>query len=137
VRALDAAYALIERQVAADPADMGSLRLLAVIGGQRALTLSNAGRYREALDGGAEALAIRRRLASGQPNESGFARDVAIQLHSLGDIAAGAEDGARACTYYRDAVAQFDALDRRWGMQEFDRNDTYARARSALSACRS
>ena len=135
VRALDIAYGLIEPQVRADPADMGSLRLLAVIGGQRALTLSNAGRHREAMAGGAAALAIRRRLAAAQPDESGFARDIAIQLLALGEIAAGAGEQARACAYYRETIAQFDALDRRWGMQEFDRNDTYARARAALAAC--
>ena len=81
------------------------------------------------------ALAIRRRLSAQQPDESGYFRDVAIQLQALGDIAAGAGERARACGYYREAVEQFDQLDRRWGMTDFDRNDTYARARTALRSC--
>ena len=42
---------------------------------------------------------------------------------------------ARACDLYRQTVAQFDALDRRSGMQDFDRNDTYAGAKKSLAGC--
>lgn len=133
--ALDAAYQLIEEQVRGDPDDMGSLRLLAVIGGQRALTLANAGRWHAALEGATAALAIRRRLSAEQPDEPGFFRDVAIQLHAFGDIAGTAGDRTLACTRYGEAVDQFERLDRRWGMADFDRNDTYAKSREALLAC--
>nr|WP_283773450.1 serine/threonine-protein kinase [Altererythrobacter sp. KTW20L] len=134
-RVLDAAYQLMENQVQRDSDDQGSLRLLAVIGGQRALTHANAGRMDSALDGAAEALAIRRRLSAQQPEESGFVRDVAIQLHAFGRIADLAGDRSLACMRYSEAVSQFEELDRRWTMTEFDRNDTYARATAALRAC--
>jgi len=133
--ALDEAYRLMEKQVRADPDDMGTLRLLAVIGGQRALTLANAGRLGAALEGAAAALAIRRRLSAEQPEQSGFFRDVAIQLHAFGDIAEMADDRTQACNRYREAVDVFNQLDRRWGMTDFDRKDTYARSVAALRTC--
>lgn len=135
VEALNTAYSLMEEQVAADPDDVGSLRLLAVVGGQRALTSSAAGRHEQAIAGGEASLAIRRRLSAGQPEESGFFRDVIIMIQSLGDMHRRAGNERLACGYYRETIKRFDALDRRWGMSEFDRNDTYARTNEALESC--
>lgn len=135
IEALDRSYRISQRLVEADPDDRGGFRFLAVIGGQRALTLSSAGRYEEAIAGANASLAVRRQLSEEQPDEMGFFRDVAIQLNGLGDIYQRAEQAAQACRYYRETIAQFDALDARWGMSDFDRNDTYARAQEALRSC--
>ena len=135
VAALDRAYAIMETLVESDPDDAGSLRLLAVIGGQRGLTLSSAGRYREAILAAEASLAIRSRLSDMQPDQSGFFRDVAIQLNGLGDIHQRAGNRDEACRYRRAAIARFDRLAARWGMSDFDRNDTYARARQAVQSC--
>ena len=135
VAALDRSHAIIERLVEADPEDAGTLRLLAVVSGQRGLTLSSAERYAEAIAAAEESLAIRRRLSRMQPEESGFFRDVAIQLNGLGDIHQRAGNRSAACDYYRQTVAQFDRLETRWGLSEFDRNDTYTRAREGLAVC--
>ena len=135
VAALDRGYRIMRELVEADPEDIGGLRLLAVIGGQRALTLSSAGRYADAIEGANASLAIRRQLSRSQPEESGYFRDVAIQLAALGDIFARAGRRAKACTAYEDAIGQFDALDRRWGMSDFDRDDTYARISEEADRC--
>ncbi len=135
IAALDNAYDIMQRQVAADSEDEGSLRLLAVVGGQRALTLSSAGRFREAIEGAEASLAIRRRLSGAQPGEPGFFRDVIIQLNGLGEIHQSAGNRAAACRYFRATVEQFDTLDRRWEMSDFDRGDTYARASENAGNC--
>jgi tetratricopeptide (TPR) repeat protein len=135
VQALNTAYTIMQEQVAADSDDLGSLRLLAIVGGQRALTLSSAGRYRAAAETANASLTIRRRLSRMQPEEAGYFRDVAIMLAALGDIHNRAGDAARACQTYREALAQFDAFDRRWEMSDFDRGDTYAQIRVALQNC--
>ncbi|MGP1282134.1 MAG: protein kinase domain-containing protein [Parasphingopyxis sp.] len=135
IEALNRSYRISQRLVEADPDDRGGFRFLAVIGGQRALTLSSAGRFQEAIAGANASLAVRRQLSDEQPDEQGFFRDVAIQLNGLGDIYQRAGQRAQACRYYRETVMQFDALAERWGMTDFDRNDTYARAREALRSC--
>ncbi|WP_299322391.1 serine/threonine-protein kinase [Parasphingopyxis sp.] len=135
IEALNRSYRISQRLVEADSDDRGGFRFLAVVGGQRALTLSSAGRYPEAIEGANASLAVRRQLSQEQPDEVGFFRDVAIQLNGLGDIYARAGQAGQACRYYRETIAQFDALDARWGMSDFDRNDTYARAQEALQNC--
>lgn len=135
IEALDRSLRISQRLVDADPDDQGGYRFLAVVGGQRALTLSSAGRFQEAIEGANASLAVRRQLSEAQPDGMGFFRDVAIQLNGLGDIHQRAGRLAEACRYYRETIAQFDALDERWGMSDFDRNDTYARAREGLQNC--
>lgn len=135
VAALDEAYAIVERLVEADPDDEGTLRLLAVIGGQRGLTLSSAGRFPEAIASAEASLAIRQRLSRMQPDQQGYFRDVAIQLNGLGDIHVRAGNQAAACRYFRQTIERFDALDARGEMSDFDRGDTYARAKEALRSC--
>ncbi|WP_299323873.1 protein kinase [Parasphingopyxis sp.] len=133
--ALNRAHAIMQRLVAADPEDMGSLRLLAVAGGTRALTLASAGDYEQAIEGGRAALDIRQRLASQHPDQVGFFRDVAIQLKDLGDIYSRSGRVSDACRYWRRAIEQFDTLDRRWGLSDFDRNFAYAQAQESLNSC--
>ena len=133
--ALNRAYAIMGRLVAADPEDMGSLRLLAVAGGMRALTLASAGDYELAIAGGLAALEIRRRLSSQHPDQVGFFRDVAIQYRDMGDIYDRAGRRRDACRYWRSAIEQFDALDRRWELSDFDRNFAYAQASESLNGC--
>lgn len=135
VAALDRARAIMHRQVDADPDDAGSLRLLAVVNGQRGLTLSSAGRFREAIAAAEASLATRRQLSRLQPDQSGFFRDVAIQLNGLGEIHQRAGNRAAACRLFIATIRQFDQLDARWGMSDFDRNDTYARAKQGISGC--
>ncbi|WP_298017056.1 serine/threonine-protein kinase [uncultured Parasphingopyxis sp.] len=135
VAALSEAEAIVRDLVAADREDEGTLRLLAVIGGQLGLTLSSANRFAEAIEAAEASLAIRTRLSRLQPDQQGYFRDVAIQLNGLGDIHRRAGNGPVACDYYRRTVSQFDRHDARWGMAEFDRGDTYARARQALLSC--
>jgi serine/threonine-protein kinase len=135
IAALEQSSAIMQRQVDADPEDAGSLRLLAVMEGQRGLTLSSAGRMREAIAAASESLAIRRSLSRLQPDQHGFYRDVAIQLNGLGEIHQRAGQRAEACRWFRETIAQFDRLDQRWGMSDFDRNDTYARAVKGAQGC--
>lgn len=133
--ALNRAYSIMRRLVEADNEDMGSLRLLAVAGGQRALTLASAGDYGQAIEGGQAALEIRQRLSRENSDQVGFFRDVAIQLKDLGDIYDRAGRRAESCRYWRRSIEQFDALDRRWELSDFDRNYAYAQAQEALETC--
>lgn len=135
VAALSEAESIVRDLVAADRADEGTLRLLAVIGGQLGLTLSSANRFAEAVEAAEASLAIRTRLSRLQPDQQGYFRDVAIQLNGLGDIHRRAGNSPVACNYFRRTVSQFDRLHERWGMSDFDRGDTYARARDALQSC--
>ncbi|PKP92718.1 MAG: hypothetical protein CVT75_07385 [Alphaproteobacteria bacterium HGW-Alphaproteobacteria-14] len=135
VATLDEARAIMQQQVDADPNDAGSLRLLAVVNGQRGLTLSSADRFREAIAAAEASLATRRRLSRLQPDQSGFARDVAIQLHGLGEIHAKAGNRASACRHFRAAIAQFDQFDVKWGMSDFDRSHTYVSAKAGARGC--
>ncbi|MEL6875572.1 MAG: hypothetical protein AAGM33_08845, partial [Pseudomonadota bacterium] len=91
--------------------------------------------YGAAIEGGEAALEIRERLSNNHPEQSGYFRDVAIQLKDLGDIYKRAGRQTRACQYFQAAVAQFDKLDRRWEMSEFDRNRAYAYAQKSTKDC--
>ncbi|MEO0441079.1 MAG: hypothetical protein AAF067_09405, partial [Pseudomonadota bacterium] len=133
--ALNTSYSIMQRLVEADREDFGSLRLLAIAGGQRAVTLASAGKYGAAIEGGKAALEIRERLSNNHPDQSGYFRDVAIQLKDLGDIYKRAGRPDEACQYFQASVAQFDKLDRRWEMSEFDRNRAYAYARKSTEGC--
>ncbi|MEM8917435.1 MAG: serine/threonine-protein kinase [Pseudomonadota bacterium] len=133
--ALNTSHSIMQRLVEADKEDFGSLRLLAIAGGQRALTLASAGQYRAAIEGGKAALEIRERLSKDHPDQSGYFRDVAIQLKDLGDIYKRAGLKVEACRYFQASVAQFDNLDQRWEMSEFDRNRAYAYARKSTEGC--
>ena len=78
---------------------------------------------------------IRQRLLRENPDQVGFFRDVAIQFRDLGDIYDEAGRPADACRYWRRAIAQFDALDERWELSDFDRNFAYAQAQESLRSC--
>ncbi|MEP3224566.1 MAG: protein kinase [Parasphingorhabdus sp.] len=133
--ALNTSYSIMKRLVEADKDDLGSLRLLAIAGGQRAVTLASAGKYEQAIEGGKAALAIRQRLSDDHPDQSGYYRDVAIQLKDLGEIYRRAGRRGEACHYFQASVTQFDTLDQRWTMREFDRNRPYAFAKKSSEGC--
>ncbi|QJB70395.1 serine/threonine protein kinase [Parasphingorhabdus halotolerans] len=135
IPALDTSYAIMQRLVAHDAQDLGSLRLLAIAGGQRALTLASAGRFGEAIENGRAMLAIRQQLSTDHPDQSGYFRDVAIQYKDLGDIYKRSGQQTEACRYFKLSVVQFEALDSRWEMSDFDRNRPYAYAQHASKNC--
>ena len=97
-------------------------RLLQSVRLQHAMVLSELGEPAKAIELGRSSVANRERRLAAQPTDRERHRDLAVGLRPLGDIYMAAKDPDAACATYGSARAAWQAIEKGWGIAQFDRD---------------
>ncbi len=118
-----------------DPDDTGMLRIALAVGQLKSKTLSNLGRYDEALDMGRRILERLQELYVNEPDSPGRARELANAFSSQASIMDMAGRKTEACIQYQSSLSTWKTIQARWGINEFDKKDGVEKAQNYVSAC--
>ncbi len=128
------AISTLELQAARDPEDAETGRRLAIL-------RSSLAQARVRLDEADEAVRLMEKTnawfeaqAAADPDTPGVQRSVAVNYRMTGDILASAERQAEACDWFRRSLDTWLAIDRKFGLSDFDRNQP-EEMRELLEAC--
>ncbi len=107
--------------VARDPADTASARRLAILKGSRAMALVRSGEHAAAIELMLEVGRWFEAQARAEPDTPAAQRSLAVSHHMTADIYHFAGRPDAACSWYRRTLDQWQAIDARFGLSEFDR----------------
>lgn len=97
-------------------------RLLQSVRLQHALVLSSLGQHARAVALGEASITNREHRLEQQPGDRERHRDLAVGLRPLGDVYFAAHLPRAACATFQRAATIWQAIDRGWGIETFDRN---------------
>ncbi|MEZ5893261.1 MAG: serine/threonine-protein kinase [Parvularculaceae bacterium] len=125
------ARALVTR----DPDDLGIKRALQTILEQKAEVLSQLGRYDEAIPLGEEIYAERVAMRDNEPDNPARAREVAHGGIMTGEAFAEAGRKEEACARFKESRANWDEVERRWSITDYDRDNGITLLTAHLANC--
>lgn len=126
LRLFDAGSAALEKMVAFDADDDEAVRLLQIVGLDRAQATADLGRYDAAIALYHANIAGRRVWMEKRPNEVRRLRDLAIAIKSLGDVQARGGHPAEACRTYAEFRTLVAQMAKMGNLAEMDMDYTLA-----------
>lgn len=130
----DAAVALLQPQADSDPNDQNTQRKLRIFSATKAKALARVGRVSEAVD----IMAINnewfRARVERDPDTPIAHRELALSFDTTADIYAAAGNQPQACLWHGRALKQWQQIDQRFGISDFDRQEP-ARITALMADC--
>lgn len=126
LRLFDAGLTALEKMVAFDPDDDEAVRLLQIVGLDRAQATADLGRFDEAIIQYRANIAGRRAWLARRADEVRRLRDLAVAVKSLGDVQARGGHTAEACQTYAEFRALVAQMAKKGDLAEMDMDYTLA-----------
>ncbi len=133
---VEEAIAIIERFVRLDRGDDDAVQRLETLRSQQVYALLEVGRTAEAIEVSRGLTQDRVRRSARNPDNPGFARNAAGALSGFAEALERVGRSEESCRVRRQALEQWEAVDRRWRLSTLDRKGTLAETRAAVERCR-
>jgi serine/threonine-protein kinase len=119
---IEEALALARRQQERDPADVGAMKMFALVGEVHAQVSADRKRFAESHAMGREVIAAHRRMVELAGDAPGALRSMNAALATYGGNFHTAGDYAEACRVWRQVIDNWELLDRRGQLTKTDRD---------------
>ena len=134
-RDLSTAERLASDLLAKDPDDSDLFRRLQGFRGQHGVVLVDLGRDDEAVDLARLGLEEREKLVRREPGNAGYFRDRTTARRSLGEILMLTNRKREGCAVYRQTLAEWQIIKRRWGISALNQSNDVDSTRAAMRDC--
>ncbi|MFO1218823.1 MAG: serine/threonine-protein kinase [Burkholderiaceae bacterium] len=131
----DEAMRIAQQMLALDPENLEALRMLNSVRNDRAMVLARLGRHDEAIALTEQSMPEKEARAARAPDDSERARDIAVPLRLLASYYRDKGDRDGACRVLRRALQAWGAIDKRWGLSDFDRRNDVEEITRQLARC--
>ncbi|PHR20466.1 MAG: hypothetical protein COA41_04685 [Sphingopyxis sp.] len=118
-----------------DNNDRNAARILQIVRGEMVMTLAELGRARESVSLGQKILDEKRKSSKKEPENLGLFRDYTNGLFTYATAMNTLGKSKKACDLYRDALANWNIIDSKGKLTDFDKQSAVNEIQENLAKC--